>query len=50
MQIVIDARLILNQTTGIGNYLTNLINALLKIDLETHYTSIGRKAGFEPPC
>ena len=38
MQIVIDARLILNQTTGIGNYLTNLINALLKIDLENHYT------------
>ena len=37
INITIDARLILNQMTGIGNYLTHLINALLEIDSFNRY-------------
>lgn len=37
MNIVIDARLILNNNTGIGTYLIHLIEALLEIDKKNHY-------------
>lgn len=37
-KILIDARLILNDTTGIGNYLTNLIISLLEVDQKNEYT------------
>ncbi|MCU0644036.1 MAG: glycosyltransferase family 4 protein [bacterium] len=37
MNITIDARLVLNTMTGIGNYLIHLIEALLKIDTKNLY-------------
>jgi len=37
MNIIIDARLILNKNTGIGTYLINLIEALLKNDRKNNY-------------
>jgi len=37
VNIIIDARLILNNNTGIGSYLIHLIEALLEIDQKNHY-------------
>jgi len=38
MKICIDARLVLNKVTGIGYYLTNLIDTLAKVDNHNTYT------------
>ncbi len=37
MKICIDARVVINEKTGIGNYTFNLIKSLLKIDDENEY-------------
>ena len=43
MKILIDARLALNATTGIGNYLVNLVETLLSIDNKNKYRILIRE-------
>lgn len=50
MNIVVDARLILDQVTGIGHYLRNLIQHLLVIDKRNRYTLfLNQKLSSENP-
>jgi len=42
MRILFDARLLSNQTTGISNYIRNLLNVLLKIKCDNLYTILLR--------
>lgn len=43
MKIGIDIRSTLRQTTGIGKYTLNLVNAIAKVDRENHYYLYSRK-------
>ncbi len=37
MNVLIDSRLVINKTTGIGSYLSNLIESILNMDKENKY-------------